>query len=42
MLTNASRFKLLLIAALVVGIPFLIGWLIAYLYYRRKFRLRYL
>ena len=42
MLTNASRFKLLLIAALVVGIPFLIGWLIAFLYYRRKFRLRYL
>ena len=42
MLTNASRFKLLLIAALVVGIPFLVGWLIAFLHYRRKFRLRYL
>ena len=42
MLTNASRFKLVLIAVLVVGTPFLIGWLIAYLYYRRKFRLRYL
>ena len=31
MLTNASRFKLLLIAVLVVGTPFLIGWLIAFL-----------
>jgi uncharacterized protein DUF4331 len=27
---------------LILGTPFLLGWLIAYLHYRRKFRLRYL
>ena len=42
MLTTRSRIKIAVIALLVVGIPLALGWLVAYLHYRRKFRLRYL
>jgi hypothetical protein len=41
-LTAASKFKVLLIGLVVFLVPFLLGWLVAYWLYRRKFRLRYL
>jgi hypothetical protein len=42
MLTTVNKIKIALIVATVVGIPFLLGWLLAFIRYRRKFRLRYL
>jgi hypothetical protein len=42
MLTRTNKIKIALIAIAVVGIPFLLGWLFAYIRYRRKFKLRYL
>ena len=42
MVSRANRVKLIVIALVVFGVPFLLGWLIAFVRYRRKFRLRYL
>jgi len=42
MLSGRNQIKLALIVIVVLGIPAFLGWFIAYLHYRRRFRLRYL